>query len=196
MVMPHALTGVEAEIVVLIAKDFPIGSHKVEPAYSVVISTREFRFIRAFCLFARAKARRYLRRLSPIDYYKTIESRANSHVACPLLVSAGRVNCSGSRKSELMLIQGRRADRWAGEPRRPLSSALSLDESQPLDPVAARGIYSCTHLPEDQSSALPERQSPVACFPRQPPVDPGLLICYQESAQRRARFFSCPDVSG
>jgi hypothetical protein len=103
MVMPHALTGVEAEIVVLIAKDFPIGSHKVEPAYSVVISTREFRFIRAFCLFARAKARRYLRRLASIDHYRTIKSSANSYVVCLLLVSAGRVTCSGSRKSELTL---------------------------------------------------------------------------------------------
>ena len=37
MVVPRALTGVEAEIVVLIAKDFPTGSHKVGPAYSVVI---------------------------------------------------------------------------------------------------------------------------------------------------------------
>jgi len=35
-VMPHALTGVEAEIVVIVAKDFPTGSHKVGPAYSVV----------------------------------------------------------------------------------------------------------------------------------------------------------------
>jgi len=37
LVMPHALTGVDAEIVVLIAKDFPTGSHKVGPAYSVLI---------------------------------------------------------------------------------------------------------------------------------------------------------------
>ena len=35
-VMPHAITGVEAEIVVLVAKDFPSGSHKVGPAYSVM----------------------------------------------------------------------------------------------------------------------------------------------------------------
>jgi cysteine synthase A len=37
LVMPHALTGVDAQIVVLIAKDFPTGSHKVGPAYSVLI---------------------------------------------------------------------------------------------------------------------------------------------------------------
>jgi cysteine synthase len=36
-VMPHALTGVDAEIVVLVAKDFPIGSHKVGAAYSCLI---------------------------------------------------------------------------------------------------------------------------------------------------------------
>ena len=117
MVMPHALTGVEAEIVVLIAKDFPIGSHKVEPAYSVVISTREFRFIRAFCLFARAKARRYLRRLASIDHYRTIKSSANSYVVCLLLVSAGMVTCSGSRKSELTLFSleatPRQLSQWA-----------------------------------------------------------------------------------
>ena len=35
--------------------------------------------------------------------YKTIESSANSYVVCLLLVSAGRVTCSGSRKSELTL---------------------------------------------------------------------------------------------
>ena len=113
MVMPHALTGVEAEIVVLIAKDFPIGSHKVEPAYSVVISTREFRFIRAFCLFARAKARRYLRRLASIDHYRTIKSSANSYVVCLLLVSAGGVTCSGSRKSELTLSYHKRVMPYA-----------------------------------------------------------------------------------
>ena len=28
-VMPHAITGVDAEIVVMVAKDFPTGSHKV-----------------------------------------------------------------------------------------------------------------------------------------------------------------------
>ena len=36
-VMPHELTGVEAEIVLLVAKDFPTGSHKVGPAYSVLM---------------------------------------------------------------------------------------------------------------------------------------------------------------
>ncbi len=36
-IMPHEITGVDAEIVVLIAKDFPTGSHKVGPAYSVMI---------------------------------------------------------------------------------------------------------------------------------------------------------------
>ena len=36
-VMPHALTGVDAEIVVLVAKDFPTGSHKVGAAYSCLI---------------------------------------------------------------------------------------------------------------------------------------------------------------
>lgn len=37
LVMPHALTQIDAEIVVLAAKDFPTGSHKVGPAYSVLI---------------------------------------------------------------------------------------------------------------------------------------------------------------
>ncbi|MGQ9816260.1 MAG: pyridoxal-phosphate dependent enzyme, partial [Candidatus Roseilinea sp.] len=36
-VMPQALTGVDAQIVLLTAKDFPTGSHKVGPAYSVLI---------------------------------------------------------------------------------------------------------------------------------------------------------------
>jgi cysteine synthase len=35
-VMPEALTNVAAKIVVLVAKDFPTGSHKVGPAYSVM----------------------------------------------------------------------------------------------------------------------------------------------------------------
>jgi cysteine synthase len=35
-VMPHEVTGVDAEIVVLVAKDFPTGSHKVGPAYSIL----------------------------------------------------------------------------------------------------------------------------------------------------------------
>jgi cysteine synthase len=36
-VVPHSLTNVDAEIVMLVAKDFPTGSHKVGPAYSVLI---------------------------------------------------------------------------------------------------------------------------------------------------------------
>ncbi len=36
-VMPHEITGVDAEIVVMVAKDFPTGSHKVGPAYSCMI---------------------------------------------------------------------------------------------------------------------------------------------------------------
>lgn len=36
-VMPKSLTGVDAEIIVISAKDFPTGSHKVGPAYSVMI---------------------------------------------------------------------------------------------------------------------------------------------------------------
>jgi cysteine synthase len=35
-VMPKSLTNVDCEIVVLVAKDFPTGSHKVGPAYSVM----------------------------------------------------------------------------------------------------------------------------------------------------------------
>lgn len=35
-VLPKALTGVDAEIVAMVAKDFPTGSHKVGPAYSVM----------------------------------------------------------------------------------------------------------------------------------------------------------------
>jgi cysteine synthase len=37
MVLPKALTGVEAEIVVIYGKDFPTGSHKVGATYSVLI---------------------------------------------------------------------------------------------------------------------------------------------------------------
>ncbi len=37
MVLPHELTGVDAEIVVLYAKDFPSGSHKVGATYSVLV---------------------------------------------------------------------------------------------------------------------------------------------------------------
>ncbi|MFW5841907.1 MAG: PLP-dependent cysteine synthase family protein [Bacillota bacterium] len=36
-VLPNALTGVEANIVVLLGKDFPSGSHKVGPAYATLI---------------------------------------------------------------------------------------------------------------------------------------------------------------
>lgn len=35
-VLPKALTGVDANIVVMVAKDFPSGSHKVGPTYSVL----------------------------------------------------------------------------------------------------------------------------------------------------------------
>lgn len=35
-VMPKSITGIDAEIVVMVAKDFPTGSHKVGPAYSVL----------------------------------------------------------------------------------------------------------------------------------------------------------------
>ncbi len=37
IVLPKALTGVDANIVVLLGKDFPSGSHKVGPAYSTLI---------------------------------------------------------------------------------------------------------------------------------------------------------------
>jgi cysteine synthase len=37
IVLPKALTGIEANIVVLLGKDFPSGSHKVGPAYSTLI---------------------------------------------------------------------------------------------------------------------------------------------------------------
>ncbi|MFP4078766.1 MAG: PLP-dependent cysteine synthase family protein [Candidatus Izemoplasmataceae bacterium] len=37
LVLPKALTGVDANIVVLLGKDFPSGSHKVGPAYSTLI---------------------------------------------------------------------------------------------------------------------------------------------------------------
>jgi cysteine synthase len=37
VVLPHALTGVDAKIVVIIARFFPTGSHKVGPAYSCLI---------------------------------------------------------------------------------------------------------------------------------------------------------------
>jgi cysteine synthase len=41
-VLPHELTGVAAPIVVLYAKDFPTGSHKVGAAYSVLIEKQLF----------------------------------------------------------------------------------------------------------------------------------------------------------
>jgi len=37
MVLPHELTGVDAQIVVIYARDFPSGSHKVGAAYSVLV---------------------------------------------------------------------------------------------------------------------------------------------------------------
>ncbi len=37
IVLPKALTGVEANIVVLLGKQYPSGSHKVGPAYSTLI---------------------------------------------------------------------------------------------------------------------------------------------------------------
>lgn len=36
LVMPHEVTGIDAEVVVMVAKDFPTGSHKVGPAYTVL----------------------------------------------------------------------------------------------------------------------------------------------------------------
>jgi len=41
-VLPHELTGVDAPIVVLYAKDFPTGSHKVGAAYAVLIEKELF----------------------------------------------------------------------------------------------------------------------------------------------------------
>ena len=40
VVLPEALTGVRAPIVVLSGRKFPTGSHKVGPAYSVLDTTR------------------------------------------------------------------------------------------------------------------------------------------------------------
>src|ERR1039457_532133 len=37
IVLPKELTGVEANIVVLIGRDFPSGSHKVGPAYATLM---------------------------------------------------------------------------------------------------------------------------------------------------------------
>jgi cysteine synthase len=39
VVLPHELTGVEANMVVLIGRDFPSGSHKVGPAYSILMES-------------------------------------------------------------------------------------------------------------------------------------------------------------
>ncbi len=36
-VLPHALTGIDAEIVVLCGRNFPSGSHKVGPAYAILM---------------------------------------------------------------------------------------------------------------------------------------------------------------
>ena len=37
IVLPSALTGVEANIIVLLGKDFPSGSHKVGPVYTTLL---------------------------------------------------------------------------------------------------------------------------------------------------------------
>ena len=37
LVLPEALTGIRAKIVVLLGRYFPTGSHKVGPAYSVLV---------------------------------------------------------------------------------------------------------------------------------------------------------------
>ncbi|MDZ4771348.1 MAG: pyridoxal-phosphate dependent enzyme [Chloroflexota bacterium] len=42
VVMPHELTGVDAEIVVMYGKQFPSGSHKVGAAYSVLLEKEMF----------------------------------------------------------------------------------------------------------------------------------------------------------
>jgi cysteine synthase A len=42
VVLPHELTGVDAEIVVLYGKEFPSGSHKVGAAYSVLLEMELF----------------------------------------------------------------------------------------------------------------------------------------------------------
>lgn len=42
VVLPHGLTGIEADIVLLYAKDFPTGSHKVGAAYSVLLEKELF----------------------------------------------------------------------------------------------------------------------------------------------------------
>src|SRR5450755_3470836 len=42
VVLPKALTGVDAEIVVIYGKEFPSGSHKVGAAYSVLLEKELF----------------------------------------------------------------------------------------------------------------------------------------------------------
>lgn len=42
VVLPHALTGIDAEIVVLYGREFPSGSHKVGAAYSVLLEKELF----------------------------------------------------------------------------------------------------------------------------------------------------------
>lgn len=42
VILPHELTGVDAEIVVLYGKRFPSGSHKVGPAYSILLEKEMF----------------------------------------------------------------------------------------------------------------------------------------------------------
>lgn len=42
VVLPHSLTGIDAEIVVLYAQHFPTGSHKVGAAYSVLVEKELF----------------------------------------------------------------------------------------------------------------------------------------------------------
>src|SRR5262245_62598922 len=42
VVLPHELTGVDAEIVVLYGKQYPSGSHKVGAAYSVLLEKELF----------------------------------------------------------------------------------------------------------------------------------------------------------
>jgi len=37
LVLPHEMTGVDANIIVLLGKDFPSGSHKVGPVYTTLM---------------------------------------------------------------------------------------------------------------------------------------------------------------
>lgn len=46
VVLPHELTGVDAEIVVLYGKEFPSGSHKVGAAYSVLLEKELYSTLR------------------------------------------------------------------------------------------------------------------------------------------------------